>query len=503
MYPQVARSQPQRGLPKLAGYFCLLALLGSAALSMAESLASAPATAPDGSALLPSGIEIALDRKDFRKAQALLEQAYRLERRPLFLLLLARIHVSLKLPTEAADYYRRYRDSVDPEHTDRDSLRETETYLQSFSAPVAELQVRGPVGEFLYVGSRLIGVLPLPGTVLLPPGEYAFALEVGKLRRTTKEPVTLSTDRLTVLLLESLDDRTLHKTIQYDPRWLLRLETNAALSMQQAIWRAAATYASEGRNVLVSSERVAEFVRQQPGLSRCIEKRDCRSPLISHTELAYVFFLRVLAPPGSANYEMQLSVLDIETRAELGPFDGQSAAATVAKVSVDLMRQAVSSISERSRGRIAITSQPPGAQVWQGERLLDVTPYRQAALVGAQTFRLIRSGYLAQDVAVQVEPNGEAISNITLTKTPWAGIGGRPLWRLALGGTLLLGGVLAGGFGVSALVANGTCYELQPNDGFCPYLNTSTIGTALLTTGAALTATGSLLAFWPARRRER
>lgn len=74
----------------------------------------------------------------------------------------------------------------------------------------------------------------------------------------------------------------------------------------------------------------------------------------------------------------------------------------------------------------------------------------------------------------------------------------RPLWRLAFGSFLLGGGLVVGGFGGSALAANGTCIDEGQNVMTCsPYRNTLGVGLGLLGSGAGLAVVGMVLLALP------
>lgn len=76
----------------------------------------------------------------------------------------------------------------------------------------------------------------------------------------------------------------------------------------------------------------------------------------------------------------------------------------------------------------------------------------------------------------------------------------RPLWRLAVGSFLLGGGLVVGGFGSSALAANGTCmYERQNMMTCSPYRDTLGVGLGLLGSGAGLAVVGTVMLALPGK----
>lgn len=76
----------------------------------------------------------------------------------------------------------------------------------------------------------------------------------------------------------------------------------------------------------------------------------------------------------------------------------------------------------------------------------------------------------------------------------------RPLWRLAIGSVFLGGGLVVGGFGSSALAANGTCLDVQQNTMTCsPYRDTLSVGLGLFGSGAGLVAIGTVMLALPGK----
>lgn len=465
--------------------------------------------ASDAVKALPTSIQAALnrgrDKGDLAPARQLLEQAYRTEktdRRPLFLFFLGRVSATQGRRIDAADYYRRYLALVAPESSSRALWEEASRFLRAFFEPVAELQVRGPAGALLYVGTRLVGELPLPDTVFVPGGAHLFTLNYGNERYSTPNAKSFPAESISVVQLELQDASKLDRTVQRAALWLLQIDAppGSSSTLSESINAAVSKLALEGNCVLVRPGRAADFMRQHPSLRRCVEQRDCSSPFISRDELAMFFQLQIKLAPDGHSYELALTALHIETKAQLGPYAGQGSATAIGQSAVALLGRVMGEIGQRERGRLNITSSPNGAQVWQDERLLDLTPYRNPTLAGPNHLRLTGKGYLPQELDISVEPGREATLAVTLKRAPWQGFGGRPLWRVALSGSLLFAGVVVGGFGVSALVANGTCGNLEPVEGDCQFLETGTIGTALFTTGAAVAALGTVLLAWPGSR---
>ena len=76
----------------------------------------------------------------------------------------------------------------------------------------------------------------------------------------------------------------------------------------------------------------------------------------------------------------------------------------------------------------------------------------------------------------------------------------RPLWRLALGGLAVGGGVLVAGFGISALGVNGQCSQIPSVGELCNGYSTVGVGGGLMGAGLTLAAGGLVLLAVPGRQ---
>lgn len=78
----------------------------------------------------------------------------------------------------------------------------------------------------------------------------------------------------------------------------------------------------------------------------------------------------------------------------------------------------------------------------------------------------------------------------------------RPVWRVVSGGLLLGGGLLVGGFGLSALSVNNQCRDGSMDISQCnPYYKTGTIGIGLVSGGSVLLLSGVVMLAIPGGRR--
>jgi hypothetical protein len=371
------------------------------------------------------------------------------------------------------------------------------------SDAIAEVTVNGPSGATLRVDGQEVGTLPLLDALRLPAGPHRFRVERGS-QRAESDVLNLPGGRQAELNL-TFSGRQLVAVLSITPAVLLWIAP-APDAATQRIWQQVIGQAARQEHaVLLSAERQAELLRKSSGLRPCIESGDCLRPLSREGELAYVLLLRPTAT------QVGLQLVDVRTRdvgAELaGGCPGCSLAQQAAQAAT-LARKALGQMATRARGQLSVTSSPSGAQVRLDGRLLGQTPLLQEAFVGTRRLAIELRGYQTDASEVEVEPGQTATVARTLSK-PGAGAGQdggsgdgrRPLWRIAVGASLIGAGGLLVGLGGSALAVNGRCQDSQADPQTCsPYYQTTGVGSGLLVGGLALSIGGAVLIALPGRR---
>lgn len=360
----------------------------------------------------------------------------------------------------------------------------------------AELLVNGPEGALLFVDGQAMGKLPLPVNLSVPAGAHRFSLELGR-QRAESDVLTLPANRQAELNL-TLSGRALIAVLRIQPAMLLLLGP-APLpdELRNRATESVAAAARQQHAVLLGGERQETLLRRRSVLVRCIEQGDCHEPIWPEPAVSYVLSVQVEAQaPGSGSHQIRAALFDVRTsdfsaraKQSCAPCDVAALAARIGALSITLMQET----EARPRGSLTVGSTPDGAKVLIDGRWLGLTPYQREIFTGARTVELQRTGYLPHSQSVQIDPGQDAAVQVGLQEVPQYERK-RPLWRLVTGGILLGGGVLAAGFGVSALLANGQCQDGSANLDTCsPYYSTIGIGSGLVAGGAALAITGVVL----------
>ena len=239
---------------------------------------------------------------------------------------------------------------------------------------------------------------------------------------------------------------------------------------------------------------------------------------------AVVFFSRPMAALAGRlpRPELRLALLDVEVGEVAARSEEECTACDIDKAVAVLrsgLPRLLATARERPRGELKVTSTPAGAEVRLGARLLGKTPVERPAWAGRLELEVTLPGYESQRLPVTVSPGETAAVNVPLQPElaeppPSAlvssapvnryGTKSRPRWRLAVGGVAVVGGALLTGFGASALAVSDQCVEeARAPVAFCrERYGTSSIGTGLVISGAAVLVTGTLLLAIPERRRK-
>lgn len=491
----------------LVGALAVAADAGSAPPARAESPAHADQARADKAQAEVAAAMALFDAKNYAGAEQGLEQAYRTAPLPEILYHLGRVAQAAGKAAAAADYYRRYLDLVggQVDVATRAAIDKQLTDAAAVLEQASEVAVSGESGARLLIDDRVIGMLPLPGAVLLPAGAHRFALEkAGK--RTETDSLTLPERRAADVRLTPGSRGVLLAVISLPQPVVLGLEAPEAVATVAvpAIERAI----KQERSVLVPRDKVAARLAREP--AGCLTRPACQESVAQREGGQAVLTLRAVPEGGGLQLSGSLFDVgagDVAARAEesCAGCDGPRAAAKLAELTARLLQESAS----KPRGRLEISSTPPGAAVSVDGRAVGVTPYQREAFTGAHAVALTRTGFTPYQGEATVEPGqtatvtatleqaaGPEPAPVALTQPPPPG---RPKARLIAGGVTLGAGVILGAFGASALYARGRC------DGFvdaesCQRYETGIVGGALLGVGAALAVTGVVLLALPGER---
>lgn len=490
----------------LVGLVMSLGWLASArAADQPADKASQATAAPSAAAQAAAAVT------DFPAAIKKLEDAYRDSPSSETLYQLGLLADARGKTVEAQDFMRRY--LADPV-TDANApgRADAERVLSQTRPPSGEVQILADQNGLVLVDGRLMGTLPLPLPLLVGVGKHEVWVEMRD--KTIKGKVKVIEGRG----FELSFSRASGAVVVTRPPAVIVLPQYVGAStppeekrrFQQAVEQA------------ISKARLAVFSREvalthSPKLTDCLNTMTCQAQLATENEVDYSLVLRVehKAPPaggaGKETWAVELTLVDAEVAdvaASAQPSCGDCASDALAAAIPDAVRKMLREGQSKQRGSVAITSEPSGAEVFHGPRLLGQTPLARAMFTGTYDLTIRKSEFAAERTQVEVKDGKKATLNVTLVAeepTPAPLVAQpvaptrRPLWRYIVGGVAIAAGIVGIGFGAAALAVNDSC--LAPPTApatvcFSRYRTTS-VGGGLLGAGLVLAVGGAVLIALP------
>ena len=475
-------------------------------------------------ALRQQGIT-ALAGKDFVSAADSLSQAYRVSPDADTLYQLGRLAWLSGRTVAAQDLMRRY--LADPaSNNDAAAKKDAEQIVEQPRPPSGEVAIVGERGALVLVDERVTGMLPLPLPLLLASGEHRVTLELAQ--RRIEGPVKVLPGRLSELRFNVNSDAVVSRVV---PALVWLPDFKGVPAEAQRLLTQSIDQAVRKQRLSVVPKGVA--LAQAPRLADCLDQQDCQDKLTTVNEADYLLATSIEATGDLAlsDWTLRLSLLEASTgdyAAKLNEpctrCSADQASATLDSLVGRLMREGMA----RPRGVLEVQSTPPGADVLLTERKLGQTPFQRAAFVGSYSLVVKQAGYKLHTATLVVEEAKKATMKVDLVtdsepvKPPpppppppvavapppppppvvvappppavvVADRAPRPLWRLALGASLIGAGFLVGGFGVSGLVQHGR--PADPDNK--TYFDTQDKGIALLSVGGVLAVGGAVLILIP------
>ena len=465
----------------------------------------------------------AIAAKDYVGAADSLAQAYRVSPDAETLYQLGRLAWASGRTVFAQDLMRRF--LADPgSANDPAAKKDAEGISEQPRPPSGEVAIVGERGALVLVDERVAGMLPLPLPLLLASGEHRITLEMGQ--RRIEGPVKVLPGRLSELRFNVNSDAVVSRVV---PAVVWLPEFKGVPAEAQRVLSLTIEGGVRKQRLSVVPKGVA--LAQAPRLADCLEQLDCQDKLTTVNEADYLLTTSIEATGDLSQSDWTLRLKLVE--ATTGDYAAQlsepctrctadQASTTLDALVARLLRDGMT----RPHGVLEILSTPPGADVLLTERKLGQTPYQRAAFVGAYSLVVKQSGYKLHTVTVTVEEGKKATLKVELVSEaeppkpappppppvavapppppppkplppPIAERAPRPVWRIALGASLIGAGVIVGGFGVSGLVQHG-----RPADELMrTYFDTQDKGIALLSIGGLFVAGGAVLLAIPGPSR--
>lgn len=454
--------------------------------------------------LLDRGIN-QLAQRDLIGARQSLELSFRAHPQTIILFYLGAVAVADGRALDAHDLMRRY--LADPSLTDIKSDEHT-TAEGVLSQPLPAhgfLQVLGDAGVLISVDDHVVGVLPLSRPLLLSPGRHRVALEAHGHR--VEAQVDIALGRPAELQHHAASNSFTLRTA----RSLLLIDRYAGPlgEAQVRVGQAIEHVLAEEHYTAQHSEAALESARE-PALRACLDTLPCQLGLAKAIGSDLLLHARTGPAQRATEIDIELTAYSVEVSQAAGsttltcplPCSADLAQQLIKARLPELLQQAQS----RPRGRLVLTSQPVGAEVFlrhgdEWERL-GLTPLEQVLWVGRHELQLRMPGRTPVNRSLQLETQPPLQLAIELPRDakPSAEIiwvrRPRPQWRIGLSAGLGVVGLGLSIAGISGLAVNGQCVgglsSTLPGAQCLNLYATGAIGSGLLTAGL-LTLGGAAL----------
>lgn len=496
----------QNPSPWPRAYGILLWLLGLLPGLCAGLPGAASAAAPMDAAALRQEGQQALTAGDLATAQERIAASFKLEPAPETLCWLGQIAQAQGESMRAADLYRRYLDAAAAAQPgcDRDPLLR---HIAEQTERGSEITVLGSSGALVFLDTRLVGSLPLNLPLLMSPG--AHTIELQGATAAAPVPFTVKAKRHLVITF----GKSFPVIKEVPAALLLPLPAGLAPPLSAAVRQAVQKgLAEEDKAALISPDAAGAALRRTRALASCLDEEECLAALVAAVNARYAIRVHLELSPGadpgggSAAYRLAVQLFDGPsgewTPTAAGSCDSCSLAQAMEKLrdqTSQLMQQALN----QARGKLVLTTQPPGASVMVNGRRRGTTPFEREAAVGTYQVSLAKSGYATTTDSVGIEDGVTARLHRVLPRLPDSSGAGKRRTVRAAAWTLL-------GLGTASLALGGTLWGL---DGYqacdvaatrrCALeLDSQTAGITLVAGGGAALLTSIVLLGVDARRAQ-
>lgn len=425
----------------------------------------------------------------------------------------------------ARDLFRRYlaipevQSAADPQ-----IVQAREHAQQVLNTPLlltGQVSLFGPRGALIYLDDRVVGSLPLPLPLLCEPGSHRIAIEQGKKRLQGKVAIRaghqaemrLDTDSGAVLVTLLPAVLLIQDDLPTDER--ARFER----SVQQAL---------QASNYIVLRAEVALAQAQQP--AACLNDAECLSALAEKNGISHTLRVqsKVLEKPGLRRLSVSFLDRKVGIVGALSEKTCDACSEEALGILVgELAKSALGTGLARPRGTLVVKSTPAGAEIFEGEQRLGVTPYQRAAYAESHTLSLRRAGYQDETLQITVNAGQVALAEAVLRDLPEPAPAPllpvieppaqkeilvartrtvrepRSRLQIGLGAAAMALGLGVGGLGIRAITIDGSCLDPPASPGgTCREIYQSKpVGVLMLVLGGALLTGGTVLVALPGRTR--
>ncbi|MFO0653716.1 MAG: PEGA domain-containing protein [Polyangia bacterium] len=466
------------------------------------------------SAQLVKDAEKAITEQNWVDAQRLLTDAYLKFPGPQILFHLGVVAAKEGRLLDAHDLLRRY--ESDPASTPSQAMTaEIQRLLAKQRPPSGKVLVLGDDGAIVRVDGRVVGSLPLVQPLLVSPGEsHTIALDFPE--QQIPAQVTISAGRFAELRINRATRAVLLTVL---PAFVVLSEYRDVPQPSMVKLDEAIEAGVQGEKKSVLRREIA--LRQAPELASCLDQIDCQAKLAEKTEVDGLIRLSVentaARTGGAPSYKLTLQLLDPTVGAIAGQASRELPPERATTAMTEMLSQIIGDAALRRRGLISVRSNPDGAEVYAGERMLGKTPFQRAAWVGRYDLTFRKPGFAPESAQTEVTDGKTSELEVSLKPgvtlppppppsrfdfvfTPHDFRPPRPFWRWLTGGAAVAAGIVSLGFGISGVAAAcGSADSPCGGAGGQPkyYSNSNALGSAFAALGAVLLVGGGAVIAFP------
>jgi hypothetical protein len=464
--------------------------------------------------------QAALQAARYADAARLLSESYSAAPSPQGLYLLALLALAEKRELDAHDLMRRYLADPDLEHESEEraatpaasnaapsaEIKEAERVLALPRPPAGTLNILGERGTLVYIDGRLVGVLPLSLPLLLSPSEHKVVLERG--RQRIEDQVQIPAGRLGELRSDVSSRALLLSTL---PGVLFvsdfrDVSPELRARLQQAVEKALLARRLSPLGTELALTLLPTTARK---LGDCVQDIPCQLDLAKQVDAEAI--LHVRSSLEKDVLRLHASWVDIVVGQEAAGEEVrvQNIAAEQASAGLHSLVSRVYEVgSVRPRAELQVTCDPTDAELELDGAMQPACRYQRAVFAGEHRVRARKPGYTPDDQRLSLREGEKRALDIRLLEIepapapllppppppPVPRRQPRPIWRLAVGGVALAGGLVTAGFGVAMLSLNGQCVGDSQADVVCARLYTTLApGAVTLGVGLGVALAGGLL----------
>lgn len=362
-----------------------------------------------------------------------------------------------------------------PVTTQQAEIKEAERVLSQKRPPAGTLNILGERGTRVYIDGRLVGVLPLSLPLLLGPSEHKVVLERG--RQRIEDQVQVPAGRLAELRSDVSSRALLLSTL---PGVLIvsdyrDLPNDLRARLQQAVEKALLSRRLSPLATDLALTLIPESAKKR---ADCLPDISCQVDLAKQVEAEGVLHVRGERTKDALQLRVAFVDITVEQEAAADEVRLDTTAADPAASLLGIVRRVYEEGSHRPHAELSITCDPADATLTLDGAEQPTCSFAKPVFAQEHHIVVQKPGFSRDErtvplregekrsVAIQLlepEPAPAPLLPPPVVVVPRRQP--RPVWRLAVGGAALVGGLVTAGFGAAMLGVHGQCVRPPEVDG--------------------------------------